>query len=275
MPRVSPPSILCALLLGLAALACAETRAAGEVSGAWELVAQHLPADALARLKNSSGNADRESALAQAIVLMDSQPATDEKMRDVVSRLESLGRGDDEIALAATYMVGRVYQAHFFAADLGRAAEVYEALAARQPASYWAQLALVKLAVLKLYALPQPAGPPARVAAAEALLARVTDPILQRDLHVVIGRARLFHDLPGVLPHLVAAARVGGFAGVPRSDLQLQVAELSRREGNWAQAREFFEEFITENDADPRAYAVRIKLEEIAAVYPAAKGIAP
>lgn len=260
MPR-APLSVLLGLLLpwgGAGALA-----ANSDLTAAWGLVARHLPADAQARLPRTK-SPDREAALAAAVVRLDSQPVTDEKLRAVIGSLEDLARGDDEVAQIAGYLVGRIHQVHFFQPDPARAARAYEEVARRWPGTYWAQLALVKLALLDLYLLPQPAAPAERVATAEALLPRVTEPSLRRDLHLVLGRARLFHHQPGVLPHLIEADRIGGLAGVARADLQLQIAELSRRAGDDATARRFFEAFLAENEVDPRVYAVRVKLASLA-----------
>lgn len=249
---------------GPAALAAGET----DLTAAWTLVARHLPADAQAQLPRGK-SPDRETALAAAVVRMDSQPVTDEKLQSVVTVLADLAHGDDEVAQIAGYLAGRIYQVHFFQPDPVRAAQAYDEVARRHPGTYWAQLALVKLAVLDLYLLPQPAAPAERIAAAEALLPRVTDPALLRDLHLVLGRGRLFHQQPGVLPHLLAADQIGGLTGVLRADLQLQIAELSRRAGDEATARRYFETFLAENEVDPRVYAVRVKLASLA------KGAAP
>ncbi len=211
VPRIPLRVFRLLLLIGLAASIRPNARAADDVAGAWELVARHLPGDAQARLAPPA-IAGREAALARAAVAMDSQPMTDERLTTVVTQLAELARGDDEVGQAAAYLVGRMYQVHFFQPDPARAARAYEELVARHPDSYWAQLARVKLAVLRLYLLPEPAAPAARVEAAEALLAQVTVPELRRDLHIVIGRARLFHRLPGALPHLREAARIGGTA---------------------------------------------------------------
>ncbi|MEI7553572.1 MAG: hypothetical protein WCL24_14720, partial [Verrucomicrobiota bacterium] len=71
--------------------------------------------------------------------------------------------------------------------------------------------------------------------------------------------------------HLLAADRIGGMAGLKRGELQLQIAELSRREGRWEQARTFFQRFAAENEADGRLYTVNLKLAEIAARTPGGK----
>ena len=270
VPRVTPPVFrLLLFCLGLAVGPAA--RPAGEdVTAAWELVGRHLANDALAGLQSNREHGSREAAFAEAVVLMDSQPVTDGGLREVAERLGELARGDDEIAQASAYLTGRLYQAHFFTPDYVRAAQQYEQLAARHPASYWAQLGLVKLALLKLYALPEPAEPAARIAAAEALLPRLTRPELQRDAHIVIGRARLFHGQPvdTVLAHLLEADRIGGLAGLKRGELQLQIGELSRRAGHWEQARDYFQRFVDENEVDGRVYNVKAKLAEIAAHRP-------
>jgi len=267
VPRVTPPVFrLLLFCLGLAVGPAA--RPAGEdVTAAWELVGRHLANDALAGLQSNREPGSREAAFAEAVVLMDSQPVTDGGLREVAERLGELARGDDEIAQASAYLTGRLYQAHFFTPDYGRAAQEYARLAEQHPLSYWAQLGLVKLALLKLYLLPEPAEPAARVAAAEALLPRLTIPDLRRDAHIVIGRASLFHAQPmaGVLAHLVEADRIGGLTGLKRVELQLQIAELSRREGRWEQARVYFQRFVDENDVDARVHTVKVKLEEVAA----------
>lgn len=241
---------------------------------AWEAVARHLPGDALALLGPTGKNPDREARFLRAVATMDSQPLTEAKLSDVAAQLTDLARGDDEIATAAAYLTGRLYQVHFPTPDPARAAHAYEQLAAHRPSSYWAQLGLVKLGVLQLYVLPGSDAPAARLAAAEALLPRLTIPELRRDLHIVIGRAMLFHGrpLPDVLAQLLAGDRIGGLAGVPRADLQVQIAELSLRAGNWPQADTYYRRFLEENEVDARAYQVKQKLAEIAPRLIAQKG---
>ena len=263
------------VLLMASAVAALAATDGGNVSTAWELVAQHLPRDALARLGKNAAPADREAAFVRAVIQMDSQPASDLRLQHVVAELTELARGNDEVAFASAYLVGRIWQVHFFTPDPARAAQAYATLAGQHPGTYWAQLALVKLALLKLYVLPEPTTPEARIAEVESFLAQVTEPDLQRDLQLVIGRARLFHRLPGVLPHLLAAAQAGGLMGQIRADLQVQVAELSRREGNLEQAKDYFQQFLAENEVDGRVYTVRMKLAEICAAQAARKDGAP
>lgn len=260
---VSPPFCLRLILLFTIA---SGLRAASDLAAAWELVARHLPGDALAQLGKAGANQSREEKFVRAVALMDSQPVTEARLQQVAEQLAGLARGDDEIATAAAYLLGRLHQVHFPTPDPARAAQEFEQLAARHPHSPWAQLGLVKLAVLRLYVLPEPATPAERLAAAEALLPQLTVPGLRRDLHIVLGRARLFHGrpVPEALEHFVAADRIGGLSGVPHAELQLQIAELSRREGNWTQAHSYFQRFLEENEVDARAYQVKLKLVEIA-----------
>ena len=274
MPRVTPPLLLCLLLPGCLASALGARDAADPVTATWEFVARHLPDEAVACVRTVPVSGDREAALARAVVLMDATPVSDGRLREVAAQLEELARGDDEIAQAAAYLTGRLYQTHFYRPDFPRAARAYEALAARHPGGYWAQLGLVKLALLQLYALPEPAAPVARIAVAETLLPRVTIPELQCDLHIVLGRARLFHGQPlaGVLAHLLAADRIGGLTGLKRAELQVQIAELSRRDGQRAQAREYFQRFMAENAVDARVYTVKAILAEMDRPGPAAEG---
>lgn len=269
VPGVSSPAFrrLRLLCLGLLCTGSTAFAAETEVAATWELVARHLANDALAGLRAKHAQGDREAAFAEAVVRMDAQPVTDAGLRDVEQRLTALARGDDEIADASAYLIGRLFQAHYFAPDYARAAQEYERLAEKHPQSYWAQLGLVKLMLLQLYMLSEPSDPAARVAAAEALLARLTMPDFRRDAHIVIGRASLFHGQPldGVLAHLVEADRIGGLSDLKRAELQIQIGELSLRAKRWEQARVYFQRFVDENEVDARIHTVKVKLDEIAA----------
>lgn len=105
--RVTPLACF-GVLLGLVALAPTGLRGADDMRAAWELVARHLSGEAAARLKAMSASGGRDAALAQAVVLMDSPRNTDGRMQEVAKRLGELAGGDDEIAQAAAYLIGRV-----------------------------------------------------------------------------------------------------------------------------------------------------------------------
>lgn len=244
-------------------LAAAAPAPAG-LDQAWSSLANSRPKDVLRNIDGS--DASRPARLARAAAWMSLQPATDENMRVAAETFAELAAGNDEIAAEAAYLLARLHQLHYLEPDYAKAAELYRDLATRQPQSHWAQLGLVKLAMLKLYVLPDTTAADAdRLAPAESLLAQIREPLLQRDLHLQIGQAgvALKQPLRRLVPHLVAADRIGGISGTAREDLIAQIGELSRRAGLLEQAQEYFERYLREYPSNVRAYLVRLKLAEV------------
>jgi len=119
--------------------------------------------------------------------------------------------------------------------------------------------------MLKLYVLNIDAAVGAdRLASAEALMQRIHEPALQRDLHLQIGQAGvvLKQPLPRILPHLVAADQAGGISGTAKEDLVVQIGELSLRAGLLEQSKDYFERYLQTYPDNLRAYAVARRLEE-------------
>ena len=251
------------LLLLIWPLLVVGATAPADLNPAWTSLANSRPKDVL---RSIDGNeTSRPARLARAAAWMSLQPATDDNMRAADTIFTELAAGDDEIAAEAGYLRARLQQLHYSQPDYARAAEFYRELFARQPQSHWAQLGLVKLAMLELYVLPAmtPAGGD-RLGPAEALLAQIHETLLQRDLHLQIGQAGVALNQPfgRFLPHLVAADRIGGISGTAREDLIVQIGVLSLRAGLPVQAREYLEKYLHEYPTNIRAWTVRQKLQE-------------
>ena len=260
-------------------LPCARAAApvSDDTTAAWQLMSDHLVRDAYVRLDQTKGPSSRELDFARAVVAMDYQPVTPARLREAEAVFESLAKGDDEIAEAAAYLQARLYQVHYQQPDPVRAAALYRALADRHPASHWARLGLVKLGLLLLYTLPEPAAPAERIAAATALLPRIKEEKLQRDLHLQIAHAGTFYEQPldTVLPHLIEVDRIGGLVGQAPEDLAIELGELSLRAGHYAQARAYFEAYLRDFTPNQRSVTVRRRLEDLAALEAKAKGARP
>lgn len=254
------------LLCFVPAVWAAESSA--EMTEVWRLVADHLGRDASAKLTARPGPATRERDFAAAVMAIDYQPVTQDRLHAAEAKFAELARGDDELAAAAGYLQARMHQVHFQEPDYERAAELYRALAERQPRSHWAQLGLVKYSLLLLYALPAPSAPAERIAAAEALLPQLEEPQLVRDLQLQLGRAGTFYEQPldGVLPHFIIADRMGGLIGQAKEDLIVYIGELSLRAGHYAQARAYFERYLREYTYNMRLVTVKRRLEDLAAL---------
>lgn len=248
-----------------------------ELPAVWQKIADSRSRLALVQLGDGGAEEARASQLARATSQLDDQPVTDDGLRQTEEILIELAKGDDELADQAAYLQARIYQIHFSRPVPEKAAELYRALAEKHPQSHWAQLGLVKLALLQLYALPEPAGPVVRLAATEKLLSRITEQGLQRDLHLQLGLAEVFYKQPlaGVVKHLLAADRIGGVAGQAGEDLVVQIAELSMRDGQDAQARVYFERYLREYPVSGRCFTVRVRLKALDDRAAVAKGGRP
>ena len=276
IPELRRGCVAC-LCFALLPFARAAAPAADDTAVAWQLMADHLVRDAYVRLDQIKGATTREEDFARAVVVVDYQPVTPDRLKEAEATFAALASGNDEIADAAAYMQARLYQVHYQQPDYVRAAALYRALAERHPESHWAQLGLVKLGLLLLYALPEPAAPAERIAAATALLARIHEEKLQRDLHLQIARAGTFYAQPldMVLSHLIEVNRIGGLVGQAPEDLAIELGELSLRAGHYEQARKYFKAYLRDFTPNLRSVTVRRRLEDIAALEAKAKETRP
>jgi hypothetical protein len=260
----------CAVLLsGAPGLRAAPAAAPDRLVQAWTADSNYFPREAH-RLFTEQARADGHSRVARlgtALSLLTYPPTTDERIGQARAALRQLAdSGDDEPALAARYFLGRIAQIYQSRPDYAAAADQYRALAGRHGETYWGQLALAKLGILILYALPAPAAPAARLTQAEALLPRATPPTAC-DLHLMMADAALYYGLPAAraLQHLLAADALGVPSDITRANVWVQIIELSAQLGERARAEAYGHRFFTAFPRDARRYAIEQKLAAVAA----------
>ena len=262
----SGKSIGCILVLLAGILGVARSaEVQNELAEVWNYLAEGQSVEARVALRKADTIDQRERALAGAILTLSRSPVAGGRVPEIDRMLADLAIGTDEISVQALYLRGRLHQIHTPDPDFGQAEKLYRELSRRWPASHWAQLGLVKLGLMQLYALHGPAAPADRLAEAITTLEAIVEPELRRDLQLQIGWAGLYYDRPlhEVLPHLVAAEQAGGLQGLLPEDLVLQIGELSSRAGHTQQARTYFQRFLREFPVSPRRYNVQQRLAEL------------
>lgn len=269
MNRV-PRSVLSRLVL-CTGLFCGipkpEAGAGDPVVAVWEKVAGYFSREALEVLQElpppTTDAGRRERDFCAALVHLDQQPLSETRLDDVEAKLKALlsAGGDDAIASASRYLLGRIAQIYRAEADVALAADYYRALIGRPGRGHWSDIARVKLAVLILYALPA-ANTAERISDAEALLPGATDPPAVRDLHRVLGRAVMFYNLPpaDALRHLLAADEIGGLTGTSGADQLVQIGELAWDTGDEVLAEKYYGRLREEYPRDPRIFLMNQRL---------------
>ncbi|HND62305.1 MAG TPA: tetratricopeptide repeat protein [Opitutaceae bacterium] len=251
------------LLLVLAA------RAAGAPDAdraAWELIGAYKPEQALKEFQASAGGDQRRHQLGEAMALLAQPIPVPDRVARGRALLEAVAAGDDDLALAARFYLGRVAEFQAEPPDPRAAALRFERLIAEHPDSRWAQAALSRLAILWLYTAAGPATPAARVDEAERLAAAARQPQAIADLHLVIADAVFHYRLPDAraLPHLLAAERTAVLDPATRADVLVQIGELARLGGDRALAEKFYRTFLQEYPRDARQYPIRQQLAGLA-----------
>ncbi len=203
----------------------------------------------------------REARLGAAIAQVNSSPVTVASLADAQRQLTALV-ANDEIGRAAHYFLGRLHQLHPIAPDPIAAAREFAALVETGADDVWCRLALVKLAILRLTALPGPDDPAARVATVLPLFDRTTDPATRRDLHLVVAEVclRQQHYDAATREHLLSALAAPSPGADVRADLLIQIARVSQLMGDAATARDYYERFVRDYPRDRRRPTVELIL---------------
>jgi hypothetical protein len=208
---------------------------------------------------------DRSARLALATALMNVQPSTDRNLSDAAEILEQLRSGStkDVWALRATYLLARLRQFHPRTADLAAAQSLYDECIRMMPNHPLAQVAVVKLAILKLYAQQTHDE---RLAVFNQYAERaesLSDRAAKRDLHLVLasvaaqfelGQQRSLEQLLKIDVQAIVNMKTLGDVFVRRSELARQAGLIDA----WnAAARAFLDGF----PGDPRGFYVRQQLQ--------------
>ena len=259
---------LVAGLLAAAAARSAETTARPALADAWQTLSIGFYADAADQF--TATGPSREARLGVAIAQLNRPPVMPSSLAEAQRDFTALSAGDDVISHAARYFLGRLQQLHPMTPDPVAASRTYEQLVATGADDTWCRLALVKLAILHLAALPAAGGTATQLAAVEPLLARTADPGTQRDLHLVIAEARLnreFYD-PTTLGHLRAALAATPEADAMRADLLIQIARVAGLLGDRATAQEHYERFLRDYPKERRCFTVSAALAHLDGTFP-------
>ena len=258
------------VILGLLCCPLLLVAAAADLTPGWQALANYRAAQSLTvfdrAIASGDATAARTAQFGRAIALLDRQPVTPAVVDEAKAILSPLAdAGGDDVAQGARFFLGRIAQHHQLQPDPVEAARQYERLIAEHENSIWAQTALSRLALLKIYELDRSESPAARIATAEKLLAHARNASAESELRMAIANAIFFYRLPaaGALPHLLAAERLGRLDWVTRAETLVQIAELSRLAGNRAQAAQFYRTFLAENPRDLRDYIVNERLAEM------------
>lgn len=207
---------------------------------------------------------DRESQLGLAISLLNIQPKTEANLEraEALLRKVELENADDMVGITALYFRARLEQIHRLQPDSAKAVSLYEELIAKHPEHPFAQIAVVKLALLRLYS--SAADRKAMLAEVAATGANLTFPPAIRDFHLLLADLYARWEVSDAesLAHLLAAYRSGALTGKTVGDVFVRIAELSRLQGETAQASEFYRKFLERFPRDLRSFTVRQRLEE-------------
>ena len=269
LPR--PPrsaAFLLALAFLLAPLRLPAAPAASPLLEAWQSLAVSSSREARRLFQTAASNApdSRPAALGLALSSLGFSSFDATRLEEIRAQLTALADGNDAAARAALYFLGRIAQLYARPADPALAAQYYRQLIARGLDDYWSRNAVVKLALLELFSLPQPGGREARLARAELLLADTTDALARRDLHLVLAEVLLrWHASDErALSHLEAAEQIGGLDDTTRADVLVQIGELARLRGDTLTARRHYDLFLREYPRERRTYFVRQRRDSLA-----------
>lgn len=232
----------------------------------WESAATFFPNESMIEFQRLGGDrvdGPREARFGYAVSLLSSTPSTEQKLNEAEVIFEDLAASsDDHFALGARYLLGRLYQIYRSPSDPTRAAEHFRFLVTHHLDTRWGQMALTKLTMVVVYALPGAGEPEQRIQSGRELLGLAATPDADRDINLILASAHFHYDLEptGALPFLIAAEEGGNLDVGTRSDVLVRIGELLVLEGRTDEAIVYYQRFVDDFYGAARRYAVEQKI---------------
>lgn len=205
----------------------------------------------------------RERSYGEAVALLNLQPRTEARIQRSADLLDAIIAGpEDKITIPARFLRARIDHIHRTPANLPAALRGYDELFAAHEEHPLAQLGATLAAMARIFAEEtDPLGEP--MAAAEAILPRLTDPTVQAGMHLMLANACIRlgeRDQRRALGHFEAAHALGLRSPKIRANVLASIGGLSEEFGQPARALSAYETFLAEFERDDRAHAIRERL---------------
>ena len=224
--------------------------------GGWRRVVQLRFPDALREFRDDVQSRNAQAQLGEAISLLNRQPRTQRNLEAARNILGELKKSDDaDLAAAATYHLARYFHVVPYHRD-PRAAEIhYRELLDQYPHHFYGQLAVSKLALLRLYETPIGEDRGKTLEELELLAGPLRNPAAKRSFHKVMANGYLRFEVSRekALSHLLTAVDAGFVEGSAEAQSMVQIIELAVLLRRDKMARDFTERFLARYPRDQRA----------------------
>lgn len=209
----------------------------------------------------------REAQYGMAVTLLNRQPKTSgniDRAAELFTQIHS-ANPDDEPGISSLYFLARIQQFHIHQPDTSKALELYQQLVREHPDHFLAQLAITKIAVIKLYLDANVAGKKRDLAELENFLPLLKDPSLRCNFDYIVGTACIQYRLGDekAMRYLIEADSLGIPIHKDAANALVRIGNLALRLDRKNIATQYFSRFVSEFPQDQRTYTIREMLAQL------------
>lgn len=237
----------------------------------WSLVASYRFNDAMKEFrqleKSDDERVSRRARYGSAITLLSVIPKTVGNIERAEELFRALSEGPgDAITVRSVYYLGRIKSLHQRNPDWEAAAQFYWRMIREWPKDPFTQLAIVKLATIRLYEPTSREEKVRRYDELKSLERLLNFPAARRDYHYTLGVASLSLGISKeqALRHLIACVDAGITTPRMRINTYCRIAVTAKQLGKFDLARDYFKRFLREAPRDLRKQMIQDHLEEMA-----------
>ena len=240
-------------------------------SRAWTLASRYRFNEARREFRQLERSDDervsRRARYGHALALLNVIPKTVGNIEKAEELFRAFAEGpeSDSITVRSIYHLGRIKELHQREPDWEAAAQFYWRMIREWPEDLFTQLAIVKLATIRIYEPTSREEKLRRYGELESLEWLLTLPAARRDYHYVMGVASLSLEISKeqALRHLLACVDAGIKSPRIRINTYCRIGVTAKQLGKFDLARKYFLKFLEDAPRDLRSRMIRDHLEEL------------